>query len=375
MKLTDKLMIKELLGPFIFGVLAFTTLFFAGDYLLKLTAYVSDGVPFLYVVKMVIYYIPTIVFFTLPMATLLAVIFAVGRVSGESEMTAMFAGGISYRRILMPIIFFCFCASVLSYCLNDFLAPECFKRMKALEAKIADELPTQNRPITIFDDDTNSLIRIAGGYNFKEGKAGDLTAIQFNEKNEPVLVVVAHSALWQGYEDDNKKYEWKLYDGYTQKLGDDFGAKVSFEKTETRDMTINEEVDKIELLQEAEVKDSDTNMSFFKNRELLKIYNKRKDIDREKINKTAVFMWNRFAMPLSCFILGLIAAPLAIRSHRTGAGMGIGISLAVILLYYIVWNCGSNMAFQGTIPPFAGSFGGNIIGIIIGYYLNKRVHY
>ena len=52
----------------------------------------------IYIILMVLYYIPTIVFYTLPMATLLAVIFAVGRVSGESEMTAMFAGGISYKR-------------------------------------------------------------------------------------------------------------------------------------------------------------------------------------------------------------------------------------------------------------------------------------
>lgn len=375
MKLVDKLMFKDLLGPFIFGVLAFTTLFFAGDYLLKLTSFLSDGVPVKYIILMVLYYIPTIVFYTLPMATLLAVIFAVGRVSGESEMTAMFAGGISYKRILMPIVVFCFLAFLLSYFLNDFVAPSCFIKMKTLEAKIQDELPPQERPIQLFDEDTNSLIRISGGYNLKEGKAKRLSAIQYNEKDEPVLVVYANTAVWQGYEDEDKKFEWKLYDGYTQKLGDDFGAKISFGKSETKDMTISEDVDKIELLQEAEVKDSDTHLSFFKNRELLKIYHKRKDVDEEKINKTAVFMWNRFAMPFSCFILGLIAAPLAIRSHRSGAGMGIGISLGVILLYYIIWNCGSNMAFHGTIPPFIGSFGGNIIGVIIGIYLNRRVNY
>ena len=102
-KLVDKLIIKELLGPFIFGVLAFTTLFFSGDYLLHLMSFLSDGVSVYNILKMLIYYIPTIVFYTLPMATLLAVIFAIGRVSGESEMTVMFAGGISYKRILVPV--------------------------------------------------------------------------------------------------------------------------------------------------------------------------------------------------------------------------------------------------------------------------------
>ncbi|MBQ7257146.1 MAG: LptF/LptG family permease [Abditibacteriota bacterium] len=374
-KLVDKLIIKELLGPFIFGVLAFTTLFFAGDYLLELMAYLSDGVSIYNVLKMLLYYIPTIVFYTLPMATLLAVIFAIGRVSGESEMTAMFAGGISYKRILVPVLVFCFFAAVLSYCLNDFVAPKCFFKLKELEHIIEDELPTQNKPITIFDKETNSLIRIAGGYNIKEGKALDMTCVQFNEKNEPNLVVVAHTALWQGMRDDKKKFDWKLYDGYTQKLGDEFSVKISFNKSETKDITINEDVDKIELLQKAETRHADTNMNFFEMRELLKYYKKTDDTDEETINKTEVFMWNRFSMPLACFIFGLIAAPLAIRSHRSGAGIGVGISLAVILMYYLVWNCGSNMAFQGSIPGFIGSFGGNILGLIVGIYLNKRVNY
>lgn len=375
MKLIDKLVFKELFGPFIFGVLAFTTLFFAGDYLLKLTAFLSDGVSIFNIVKMIIFYIPTIVFYTLPMATLLAVIFAVGRISGESEMTAMFAGGISYKRILLPIMVFCFLASCLSYVLNDFIAPKCFIKKAELESYIKDHMPPQTKPITLFDEDTNTLIRISGGYDLKEGKAKNITCMQFDKDNVPTLLVVAKTAVWLGYEDDEKKFDWKLYDGYTQRLGDEYGAKLSFHDTETKEITITEEADKIELVQQAQLKDSDTNMSFAQNMELLKYYKRSGQADEERLNKTEVFMWNRLAMPFSCFILGLIAAPLAIRNHRSGAGLGIGISLGVILLYYLIWNLGSNMAFDGTLPAFFGSFGGNILGVLIGIYLNRRVNY
>lgn len=375
MKLIDKLVFKELIGPFVFGVLAFTTLFFAGDYLLKLTAFLSDGVSVYNIIKMIVFYIPTIVFYTLPMATLLAVIFAVGRISGESEMTAMFAGGISYKRILLPIMVFCFLASCLSYVLNDFIAPKCFLKKAELETYIKDHMPPQTKPITIFDDDTNTLIRISGGYDLKEGKAKNITCLQFDKDNNPALLVVADTAIWLGYEEEDKKFDWKLFNGYTQRLGDEYGAKLSFNNTETKEITISEEADKIELIQKANLKDSDTNMSFAENLALLKYYKRSGQADEERLNKTEVFMWNRLAMPLSCFILGLIAAPLAIRNHRSGAGIGIGISLGVILLYYIIWNFGSNMAFDGAIPGFLGSFGGNILGILIGFYLNKRVNY
>jgi len=374
MRLLDKLIFKELIPPFFFGVFAFSILFFAGDYLLKLTAFISDGVPVITILKMIGYYMPSVVYYTLPMATLLSVIFAVGRISGESEMTAMFAGGISYKRILMPILAFVIMASLFSYLLNDFVAPRCFVELNNLEKEIENNMAPQTRPITIYDRDTRTLIRISGGFDIKRGIIKDLTCIQFNEDNTPNLIVVAKLAEWQGLNDDSKKFNWKLYNGYSQKLGDDFSAKMSFDKTETKEITIKKDVKEIKLLQKAGMKSSDTHMNFWELKELLAYYKRSPETDKETLNKTAVFMWNRFALPLSCFILGMIAAPLAIRSHRGSAGVGIGISLLVILVYYIVWNFGSNMAYSGTIPPFLGSFGGDILGIMFGYYFNNRVN-
>ncbi len=54
MKLVDKQVVRELAGPFAFGVAAFTSVFFAGSYLLKLTTWIMEGMPIGTAVEIVI---------------------------------------------------------------------------------------------------------------------------------------------------------------------------------------------------------------------------------------------------------------------------------------------------------------------------------
>ena len=372
MKILDKMVLLELIAPFAFGVFAFTILFFAGDYLQDLSAMVAEGLPLSIAVKMVIYYLPTIVFYTLPMATLLAVIFTVSRLSGESEMVACFAGGISYKRILVPISVFVVLASIGSYLLNDYVSPASFMRLRNIEAAAKDDIKPQDKAVVVFDDKTQTLIRASGGFDLNKGLAKDISVLQFKD-NKPYFLVYAKKALWQGFDNEELKFDWKLYDGYTQKLGDDFSARMSFGSSRTETIKIQKNMDELMLVQKAGLKNSISNMSFFELKRLLKYYKANPNTEERTVNKTAVMMWNRFALPLSCIILGLIAAPLALRTHRTNAGVGIGISLIVIFIYYVAWNYGSTLAYNGTLSPFIGSFGADILGLGAAFYFNRRV--
>ena len=372
MKLIDRLVLKELLGPFIFGICAFTLLFFAGDYLQDLSSMVTNGLPLSIAFLLVCLYLPTVVFYTLPMATLLSVIFSIGRLSGESEMTAMFASGISYRRIMLPVCIFVVFASLLSYFLNDYVAPASFTKLRALEVEFVDKMPVQEKPMVFFDDSIQAVITIYGGINLAEGKAKDITVVQYKDGIAD-FIICAKEAVWQGLKDSEKKYDWIFFDGFSQKLGENFSAKIGFSKTETKSIEIKKDMDDIGLILKSEKKNALSNMSFFELKKLVEIYRKNPDSDKETLNLVTVMMWNRFSLPMSCIILGLIAAPLAIRSHRTSAGIGIGISLLVIFVYYIVWNYGSSLAHNGAVLPFIGSFGANILGLMVAFYFNRRV--
>ena len=93
MKLVYKQVAAELIGPFVFGVTAFTSVFFAGSYLLKLTGWLMSGsIGLTMAAWIVLLLLPQILVFTLPMSTLLAVLLGVGRLSSDSEVVALFAG-------------------------------------------------------------------------------------------------------------------------------------------------------------------------------------------------------------------------------------------------------------------------------------------
>ncbi len=91
LRVIDRLILQELIGPFMFGVLLFTILFFAGGSLFQLTEYVVRGASLWTVGQMVLLSLPQIMVKTFPMAMLLSSLLSFGRLSGESEIVALYA--------------------------------------------------------------------------------------------------------------------------------------------------------------------------------------------------------------------------------------------------------------------------------------------
>ena len=102
MKLLDKLVLKDLIPLFAIGVALFTGIWFAADPVIVASRYLSEGVPLPLVLHVVGMYLPPILALTLPMGMLLAVLLGFGRLSGDSEAVAIFAGGIPFARSPPP---------------------------------------------------------------------------------------------------------------------------------------------------------------------------------------------------------------------------------------------------------------------------------
>ncbi|MGC8861191.1 MAG: LptF/LptG family permease, partial [Armatimonadota bacterium] len=136
MKLVDKQVLRELVGPFLFGVMAFSSVFFAGTYLLKLTNWVMNGMPLVTAVWIVLLLLPSIVVYTLPMSTLLAVLLGVGRLSGDSEIVALYASGVSFYRVAVPIVALGVMVTGSSIALNELVSPQAYARSQELQAAI-----------------------------------------------------------------------------------------------------------------------------------------------------------------------------------------------------------------------------------------------
>ena len=105
MNLLFRLVARELLGPFLFGLGAFTILFFAVESLSGVARMVLESkLGLSLIAEYMANRLPQVIIFTCPMAVLLASLMAMGRLSGDSELTALKAAGISFLRIATPAL-------------------------------------------------------------------------------------------------------------------------------------------------------------------------------------------------------------------------------------------------------------------------------
>ncbi len=122
-RILDRYMISELGGPFSFGLSAFT-LIFAATQILAISRLVSDRhAPLAAVIAYFLWQLPGIVVLVIPMAMLLGMLLALQRLSGESEITALKAGGVSLTRVVAPLLGVGLVVSVLALFLQEGIVP------------------------------------------------------------------------------------------------------------------------------------------------------------------------------------------------------------------------------------------------------------
>ncbi|MCX8052254.1 MAG: LptF/LptG family permease [Armatimonadetes bacterium] len=370
MRLVDKQVMLELVGPFIFGVTAFSSVFFAGTYLLKLTNWVMSGMPLVTAIWIVLLLLPSIVVYTLPMATLLAVLLGIGRLSGDSEIVALYASGVSLYRLAAPIIVLGVVVSGSSIALNELVSPKAFARSQELQAQILKQTAPTSQPFTVRDDSTNSLILVKGGMDINSGVLRNVTVTQF-AGDKPLAIIYASRAVWAGVTDQSKKYRWKLYDGWSQLVGTDSGVIQTFSEFQTKEVDIGQGPKQFSLYQKSLTRDSDK-LSFSELSQLVAYLKAHPDRPQDQIRQLEVFKWNRLALPISSLVFAMLAAPLGIRPYRSGSSVGFGLSILLIFLYWMVWHYTSSLAIQGHVSPFVGAFFADVLGIVAALALVRR---
>lgn len=370
MKLVDRLVIRDLIGPFLFGVAAFSSLAFAISVLMKVTDWLMRGMPFLTALEVIAYAFPSIFFMTLPMSTLLAVLMGVGRLSGESEIVALFASGVSLYRIALPILGMGIIVSGFAMLLNEVVAPAANSRSAKLQASVFKQAAAKGQSFTLEDTATNSLIIVKGGLDEEKGILRNVTVIQFRD-NQTSVLVYASRAEWSGLYDKSKAYRWKLYDGSTRLFDPSDPhtvATTTFRNTQTREIVIQKTPSELAPFRNL---NSDS-MSFRQLSTMVNYLRAHPDRPWDKIRQFDVDRWNKIAIPLTSLIFALIAAPLGIRPQRSSSGVGFGLSILVILLYYIMGRYTFSLAVQGNISPTMGAFAPCIVGVLAAIVLLRK---
>jgi lipopolysaccharide export system permease protein len=384
MKILDRYIARELIGPFIFGVAAFTLIFISGQYLFKLTGFVAKGAPLSEVATLLALRMVPLAIVTFPMATLLATLLSFGRLSGDMEVIAMMAGGVSFVRIAIPAFIMGLLVSMFGLFANEELVPPAGRAVKRTEARIAQALsaqgadvaaPTKGRSFVIQDYQGGQLERLvaAGGFDFAQRRLDQITYLQYGGKpgqRYVVLMVEAEQAYW----DPKKKDRWIFKNGFTRgferdltpggtRAPDQYRGNISFE---TQVFQLNKTPRQIV----AEGKDAEE-MNYRELRRYITLLAEQ-GASLKTLRELEVDLHNKLAIPFTSMVFALIGTPLGLRRLRGGAAVGLGVSILIIFCYYVLWHGMSVLGENGQIPPAVASWIANIVGLGVGGVLVVR---
>ncbi len=142
MNILNRHLIRAHVGPFLFALSALTGLLFLNAVAREMERLAGKGLPWDALLEFLALSLPHTLALTLPMAVLVAVLYAFSEMAANNEVTAMRAGGVSPFRILRPLLLMgALVASVMLF-FNDQVLPAANHRLRNLMLDISRKSPT-----------------------------------------------------------------------------------------------------------------------------------------------------------------------------------------------------------------------------------------
>ena len=142
MKIIGRYVLKEHVGPFVFASTALTSLMLLQYIAKKFGELVGRGLPTRVIAEFMALSIPFTVAMTMPMAVLVAVLYAFSRLASENEITAMKASGVAMRDVMIPVLLGGLAMSFVMLAFNDQVLPRANHRLAILQLDIFRTKPT-----------------------------------------------------------------------------------------------------------------------------------------------------------------------------------------------------------------------------------------
>jgi lipopolysaccharide export system permease protein len=329
----DRYMLTELAGPFAFGLFAFT-LIFAATELLNIGKLVSSEHAPLWAALMVFAWsLPADIVLVIPMALLLGTLLAIQRLSSESEITALKAAGVTFGRMVAPLLAVGIVMSFVTLYLQEGLVPYANNQLADIENTVINHTSAFNRDLTVSAPlpGGGRQVTIATAYEPHTRALMHVTLIQYDNHNNPRQVVFADRAE---FESDR----WTLQNSSIYRFNPD-GTTVDEPGVPNQQVQIGENPTQIVKRMS---NDDPENMSRSQIADIVRSG----QLTESELRKYVTTYQEKLARPFACFVFILIAIPFGLRSIRAGGStsLGFGLSLAIVFAYYVVMTISSFIA-------------------------------
>ncbi len=373
--LIDRWLLGQIIPPMLFAISAFTVISLSVGVMFDLIRKIVEyGLPILQALQALIYSLPSFLVLSFPMAVLLSTLLSYGKLSANSELLALKSLGITTSRIIAPAIAVSIFMTGLTFYFNDNLVPMSNKLAEStLRSGVGSSFTKgKNKNNIIFsrkgsriDTKTNKptkintfLTHIFYASRFENNIMKEVTVLDFSRENIK-QILTANSAI---YDKDNSS--WIFRNGNLVST-DSSGKTTNIQFKMYRYPFVEGPLDLAKVPKDA------NDMSLKEALEAEKIYKKIGNL--KETRKIQVRIQEKFTLPCACLVFGLIGSILGSKSNlRSSKSQGFGLSVILILVYYVMSFIFSSFGVKGLLPPIIAAWFPVLISLSGGFYFLRR---
>lgn len=349
MKRLDRAVFKELAGPFAFGLAAFSAILLASTVLFELVRQmVSLGLAPLTALRLLALKLPGILGFGLPMGVLLGALLGYGRLSGDGELTAWRAMGVSPWRLCAPACAFGLLVAAGAWAVGDVLAPraeaEAARLLAAVEARPAEHLGQRRNVLLTELAPDGRPRRLIYARSASAGKLSGAVVQDFDGSGALVRITQASRAAAEG------PGRWRFERGQSYALDPAKGELAYAARFDTQVVDLGTLAGQV--LTDARPAPERTAGELARHAAALA----GTGAPRTQVAEWEIRAQERFSIPAASVAFALLGAPLGVGRVRGGAGLGMGLAVLWLFGYYVLMFLGLALAQLGVLPSWLGAW-------------------
>lgn len=352
-RIINRYLMREIVGIFVLALSIFTVVLLMGRMVKLMEMVVANGVPLAEVIRLIILLLPSFLVLTIPMAFLLAVLLAFGRLSSDNEITVLKASGISLASLLPPVLLTAAGAALLTLCISVFAVPWGNTGFKQMTLEVARKYAASAIRERIFRDDLPGIVLYVDQYD--EAKhTMQRVMIQDSRNPERPLTIFAKSGLISS--DDTQGVLRILLKN---------GSIHTMQKSDYRLVSFGEYLLTTELGHNTPLVRTEIDMGIAELQRSIASPN----LPSQTRLKMATELQSRFAFPAATFVFAILALPLGLSNRRSGKGSGFTLSIFILMLYYVLQSFLRTLAEKGGIQPSLAVWLPNMLFLAVGLLL------
>lgn len=355
-KRLDRYIISKFLGTYFFAIALIIAIIVVFDYNEHLDKFTANNAPFNeiafdYYLNLLPYYANTFS----ALFVFIAVIYFTSKLAETSEIIAMFAAGVSFRRLMRPYMISAGIIAVMTYALSAYVIPIGNKTRIEFEVKYKGKDVAQSASNIQLQVDDNTVVCIKR-FDRKTNTGYSFSLDKFENKK-----LVSHMTARNIKYNPEEQYKWTARNWTIRELGDDKEIIRSDVRTP---------LDTIIKFEPTDFLISEGQQETMTSPQLSEYIDKQKARGFANIKAFEVEYHKRIAMTFAAFILTVIGVSLSSKKTKGGMGLSLGIGLGLSFSYILFQAISS--AFAEQMPVWLAAWLPNILYSFIAIYLYNK---